>query len=460
MNHLGCEAFVRCTAVPEVRLIMTRNKDIERNEAVMSRPKRVYEFLLILVILLHTIVPVFGAEWEILNTCGDNLTWTKDSETLRISGNGNMYDYNFRISAKIGVSPWGFDTAFHEIIIDQGVTGIGSYAFYRCINTTRVELPASLTFIGNDAFHSCSSLTDVYYAGTEESWNSIIISGGNDELLNAVIHYNGGDGLESDQNGDAGLSTAESPDTDNASDNNGSSYVQADPQTGEGLSPYEDVLTRPSDYRIDMTSSDGMVFSTAYAAYLDVVMKCIEQYGNTELVDGFNPGQQHFTGMSFLELVDFNHDGVEELLLSFWVEGAGYVYNVWGYNGEKAVLLQDGSGFYGTNGSVQTVYLVNNATGTCLLRGSSDSFEYYYYYGWSGQQFGLLKQLSSEEDSRIGCMIDGQNVSPEQLEEARNAWGSVSTAVERYCLCPYDANEGTRTWDVINSTIQKLQDMA
>ena len=46
-----------------------------------------------------------------------------------------------------------------------------------------------MTFIGNYAFESCSSLKDVYYSGTQEQWNAINFSYGNDNLLNATIHY-------------------------------------------------------------------------------------------------------------------------------------------------------------------------------------------------------------------------------------------------------------------------------
>jgi hypothetical protein len=39
-------------------------------------------------------------------------------------------------------------------------------------------------------FANCSSLTDVYYTGTEEQWKAILVGAENDSLLNARIHYN------------------------------------------------------------------------------------------------------------------------------------------------------------------------------------------------------------------------------------------------------------------------------
>jgi len=48
-----------------------------------------------------------------------------------------------------------------------------------------------VTSIGAWAFRDCTSLTDVYYAGSEAQWKAISISSnGNDDLLTANIHYN------------------------------------------------------------------------------------------------------------------------------------------------------------------------------------------------------------------------------------------------------------------------------
>ncbi|MBQ3007550.1 MAG: leucine-rich repeat protein [Clostridia bacterium] len=45
--------------------------------------------------------------------------------------------------------------------------------------------------IANHVFDGCSNLTDVYYSGTEEEWNEIIINeNGNDYFLNAAMHFN------------------------------------------------------------------------------------------------------------------------------------------------------------------------------------------------------------------------------------------------------------------------------
>ena len=54
-----------------------------------------------------------------------------------------------------------------------------------------IELPKSLTDIYSCAFNDCSSLTDIYYKSRKDMWDCIYIDEwGNDDLLNADIHYN------------------------------------------------------------------------------------------------------------------------------------------------------------------------------------------------------------------------------------------------------------------------------
>lgn len=47
------------------------------------------------------------------------------------------------------------------LVVPDGVTSIGNYAFYYCTNFTSVTIPNSVTSIGKDAFWGCSGLTSV-----------------------------------------------------------------------------------------------------------------------------------------------------------------------------------------------------------------------------------------------------------------------------------------------------------
>ena len=70
------------------------------------------------------------------------------------------------------------------------MTRIGNYAFESCRSLESVTIPEGVTSIGGCAFEVCKNLKDVYYTGTEEAWNHILIDFFNDPLENANIRYN------------------------------------------------------------------------------------------------------------------------------------------------------------------------------------------------------------------------------------------------------------------------------
>ena len=121
-----------------------------------------WKFCLMATVLLMAALLCFPVRAETSGTCGDNLTWTLDDEgTLTISGTGKMYDYTeTAIQGKsVSTSPWV--DAPVQIVIDKGVTSIGSYAFGFCRNLTSVSIPDSVISIGSSAFGYCSSLTGI-----------------------------------------------------------------------------------------------------------------------------------------------------------------------------------------------------------------------------------------------------------------------------------------------------------
>ena len=87
-------------------------------------------------------------------TCGTNVTWTLDDNgTLTISGTGDMADYYS--------SPFSDNSNIKSVVIENGVTSIGNYAFNGCSGLTSVTIPDNVTSIGLCAFSDCSSLTSV-----------------------------------------------------------------------------------------------------------------------------------------------------------------------------------------------------------------------------------------------------------------------------------------------------------
>ena len=112
----------------------------------------------VLTAMACLISPCLSAE-TYNGTCGENLTWTLDTETgvLTISGTGEMENYVYSSDA-----PWSYySSSIKTVTIGNSVTSIGSWAFYYCSSLTSITIPSSVTSIGIFTFYYCSSLTSI-----------------------------------------------------------------------------------------------------------------------------------------------------------------------------------------------------------------------------------------------------------------------------------------------------------
>ena len=124
---------------------------------------------LCLALSVFTVVPFAASAAEVTEesvgatsgTTGD-CTWAlDDNDTLTISGYGAMGDYSSQKlnGTWITTAPWGAN--IKTVIIEDGVTYIGSYAFYGCTGLTSVTIPDSVTSIGSNSFYGCTGLTSI-----------------------------------------------------------------------------------------------------------------------------------------------------------------------------------------------------------------------------------------------------------------------------------------------------------
>ena len=81
------------------------------------------------------------------------------------------------------------DSGISKAVIPDGVTRIPSLAFSSCENLTFVRIPASVTVIDDTAFYLCWEIAHVYYEGSQEDWENIIIGSYSDSALGeATLH--------------------------------------------------------------------------------------------------------------------------------------------------------------------------------------------------------------------------------------------------------------------------------
>lgn len=89
----------------------------------------------------------------------DGLSWDLTNGVLTISGTGAMKDYATYGS---GRSPWyASRTNVTKIIVNEGVTALGTNAFYGSTKCTEISLPSTLTDIKNYALSNCSTVTKI-----------------------------------------------------------------------------------------------------------------------------------------------------------------------------------------------------------------------------------------------------------------------------------------------------------
>ena len=95
-------------------------------------------------------------------TCGENLTWELVDGVLTISGTGEMDWYSQYETSEYPLMPW-YDVRakIKKVIITEGVTSIGSSAFYDCYELTDIQLPKTISRIGYYAFEMCTALKSV-----------------------------------------------------------------------------------------------------------------------------------------------------------------------------------------------------------------------------------------------------------------------------------------------------------
>ena len=95
--------------------------------------------------------------------CGDSAKWKLDAAgTLTISGSGKTWDFideDWNANA-----PW-YDVSLRlrikKVVVEKGITYVGTWAFYDCSEMTSVSLPTTLETMGASVFQDCTSLTSV-----------------------------------------------------------------------------------------------------------------------------------------------------------------------------------------------------------------------------------------------------------------------------------------------------------
>ena len=126
--------MISIAAAVALILLLPRSKSVSRSAATSAEP-----------------TPWVEGDWS----------WDLTGEVLTISGTGNMKNYDAE-SYPVLNPPWFSPYAgITKVFIEDGITGIGDYAFDHCWEITNVSIPASVTHIGKHAFRWCDALKEI-----------------------------------------------------------------------------------------------------------------------------------------------------------------------------------------------------------------------------------------------------------------------------------------------------------
>ena len=97
--------------------------------------------------------------WNIGYPNAADVTATLQDSTLAISGTGAMVDWNQ--ARNVPWDDWSVRSSIRTLIVESGVTTIGSNAFFNSTNLNSVTISNSVTSIGSSAFFRCTNLKNL-----------------------------------------------------------------------------------------------------------------------------------------------------------------------------------------------------------------------------------------------------------------------------------------------------------
>ena len=124
--------------------------------------KKGLRFTLALLLLLTTLsLCVYAA--NIAEGKAEDVSWSiSDSGTLTVSGEGTIPNYTRSV-----VAPWNsYAKQIRKIVVADGITSVGDYAFYNLSKATSIELASSVKSLGTQ-FIRGTAITSVTLPAVE-----------------------------------------------------------------------------------------------------------------------------------------------------------------------------------------------------------------------------------------------------------------------------------------------------
>lgn len=240
--------------------------------------------------------------------------------------------------------------------------------------------------------------------------------------------------------------------------------------TASGI--YSDIYTEDSDSYYGLLNAGAAVREAAdYASnnnsqiendlYAQKCKEYLDTYGQPEIVtwdSGYAYEISYLRGFCFADLLDFNGDGNDELLVAYcasskdedgYLPSATYMIDLWTIRNSELEKLFSNEGF-GTNGGCISLFLSEYDGKWHIVHGSSDGFCYYYVQGYDKN--GEITLTSIETGDRTTGAIDGKQASESELNKA------LEQVEEKSLLYPliYYGEHGEDALDAMSTTFEEL----
>ena len=122
---------------------------------------------------------------SIWGLCGPNaeFVYNPAEKVLTISGTGGT---DTCLINPLQRAPWyHYKDEIESVVIEEGISAIGSNTFYDHSKLQSITLPNSLVFFHGGVFNNTPLFTDVYYMGTESEWEKLEYS----EFSDKTVHF-------------------------------------------------------------------------------------------------------------------------------------------------------------------------------------------------------------------------------------------------------------------------------